>query len=79
MQIGKNILHLYASAMPCSHAACTQVVQTISCPKKYLQQTELHYKMVTSTSTDNLKFKAIFVDNTVPNAYVILPDLPLPS
>lgn len=86
MQTGKNIFHLYASSMPCSHAIGTQFVQN-SCAKhflskkqlKKLQHTELHYRTVTSTSTDHLKFKATFVDNTVPNAYTILSDLPLPS
>lgn len=84
MEIGKNIFHLYASTMPCSHAIGTQFVRN-SCAKhflskkKKLQHTELHYRTVTSTSTDHLKFKATFVDNTVPNAYRILSDLPLPS
>lgn len=80
MQTRKNILSLYASVMPCSHATGTQFVQS-SCAKhflskKYLQKTELSYRTVTSTSTGHLQFKATFVDNTEPNAYTILSDLP---
>lgn len=59
---------------------CKTVVQSTSkLKKKYLQKIELSYQTVTLTSTDHLKFKATFVDNTVPHAYTILSDFPLPS
>lgn len=83
MQNGKNLLHLYSTAMLCSHATGTQSVPN-SCArhflaKKYLQKIELSYRTVTSTSTEHLKFKATLVDNTGPNAYTILSSPPLPK
>lgn len=45
MKKGKNLLNLYGSAMPCSHATGTQFVQNSSVnhflSQKYLQQIEL--------------------------------------
>jgi len=62
MENGKNILHLYTSTMPCSHATGTQFVQNSSAKnflcKNYFQTIELSYRTVTSTSTDHLKFNA---------------------
>lgn len=45
MNKGKNLLNLYGSAMPCSHATGSQFVQNSSVKhflsQKYLQQIEL--------------------------------------
>lgn len=62
--------------MACSYATGTQFAQN-SCAKhflskNYLQQTEILYRTVTSPSTNHLRFKATFVDNAVPNAYMDL-------
>lgn len=84
-QNGKNIFHLLCirhALLTCNrYSICAkQLCRALpSQKKKYSQKIELSYQTVTLTSTDHLKFKATFVDNTVPHAYTILSDFPLPS